>query len=95
HDLIACPLSDPREAELPESGLQEILDPESGALFLLDTAPRQLRQAFRQRAATEAQELQRQFRKLRIDSISLSTNKPFIDDVRRLFQIRQRRAARG
>ena len=95
HDLIACPLSDPREAELPESGLQEILDPESGALFLLDTAARQLRQAFRQRAATEAQELQRQFRKLRIDSISLSTSKPFIDDVRRLFQIRQRRAARG
>lgn len=95
HDLIACPLSDPREAELPESGLQEILDPESGALFLLDTAPRQLRQAFRQRAATEAQERQRQFRKLRIDSISLSTSKPFIDDVRRLFQIRQRRAARG
>ena len=95
HDLIACPITDPREAELEDIGLQEIMDPETGELLLLDTGSRSLLDDFRKKAAAEEAARTKQFRKLRVDSIALSTAKPFVDDVRRLFRQRQRRKARG
>ncbi len=95
HDLIACPVSDPREAELADVGLQEIMDPETGELRMLDTGSRTLREAFRNRAAAEAAELAARLRKLSVDRIELSTARPFVDDVRRLFRQRQRRKLRG
>ncbi|MBU4201336.1 MAG: DUF58 domain-containing protein [Verrucomicrobia bacterium] len=95
HDLIACPVSDPREQELENIGLQEILDPETGQLFLLDTGSRLLRDAFRQRTVAEEEARNKLLKKLRVDTIGLSTDRPFADDVRRLFHQRQRRKARG
>ncbi len=95
HDLIACPITDPREAELENIGLQEIMDPETGDLVLLDTGSRALLDDFRKQAAAEETARINQFRKLRVDSIDLSTAKPFVDEVRRLFRRRQRRKARG
>ncbi len=95
HDLIACPVTDPREMELPDIGIQEIMDPETGELTLLDTGSRPLLAAFKERAEAETAARQKQFRKLRVDSIPLSTARPFVEDVRRLFRQRQRRKARG
>jgi uncharacterized protein (DUF58 family) len=95
HDLIACPIADPREADLPDIGLQEFMDPETGALRSVDTGARSLRDAFRSRAAAEEAARTKQFQKLRMDSLALSTTKPFVEDVRRLFRRRQRRKARG
>jgi len=40
-------------------------------------------------------EQKRLFRRLKIDSLDLSTERPFVDDVHRLFRQRQIRAARG
>ncbi|MBI2437877.1 MAG: DUF58 domain-containing protein, partial [Lentisphaerae bacterium] len=37
HDLIACPIADPRELCLPDAGLLEVLNPETGELLLVDT----------------------------------------------------------
>jgi uncharacterized protein (DUF58 family) len=95
HDLIACPIADPREADLPDIGLQEFMDPETGALRSVDTGARSLRDAFRSQAAAEEAARTKQFQKLRMDSLALSTTKPFVEDVRRLFRRRQRRKARG
>jgi len=95
HDVIACPISDPRELELPDAGLIEIQDPESGALLLADTGSPRVRAAFRRRAAEEQRRLVDMLKRLRIDSIPVSTARPFVDDVRRLFRRRQVRARRG
>ncbi len=95
HDLIACPISDPREKELPNVGVVEILDPETGELMLLDTQSKSLRNAFKNQAREEEQIYLHQFKKLKVDTLSLSTTRPFVDDVRRLFSQRQRRSSRG
>lgn len=95
HDLIACPISDPREHELPDVGLLEILNPETGELMLLDTHSRSLLSFFKNRAQQETQEQDNQFKKLKIDTLLLSTERPFVDDVRRLFDQRRRRSLRG
>jgi len=95
HDLIACPISDPREHELPDVGLLEVLNPETGELMLLDTKSKSLLDYFRKRAYEDEEGHQDLFKKLRIDSLYLSTTRPFIDDVRRLFKQRRIRSSRG
>jgi uncharacterized protein (DUF58 family) len=95
HDVICCTVSDPREQELPDVGLVEIQDPETGAIELLDTSSRGVRETFNANAQREASDLQRLFRKHKIDTLNLATSRPFIDDVHRLFRQRQVRAARG
>lgn len=91
HDVIACPVSDPCEFELPNVGLVEMQDPESGELLLVDTGSSAVRKAFADRAAQEEEQLMRFFKRNGIDTISLSTGRPYIDDVRALFRRRARK----
>ncbi len=95
HDVICCPVSDPRESELPDVGLVEIQDPESGELLLLDTGSVRVRSEFARRAADERRGLMELFRRQKIDVLALSTDGSPADDVRRLFRKRQIRAGRG
>ena len=95
HDVIACPIVDPRESELPSVGLIEVQDPETGDLMLLDTGSARLRNDFRRAADSEADELRGMLKRMKIDALPLATDRPFVDDVRRLFHQRQRRAGRG
>jgi len=95
HDVICCPISDPRELDLVDVGLIEVQDPETGDLVLLDTASHPLRQAFAEQAAKRCSELKELFRKVKVDSMFLSTARPFVDEVRRLFRVRQVRARYG
>jgi uncharacterized protein (DUF58 family) len=95
HDVICCCTADPRELEIPAAGLLELQDPETGERVLVDTSSRRLRDAFRSRAESAAEDLRRTLRRLRLDSLFLSTARPFAEDVHKLFQQRQVRAARG
>jgi uncharacterized protein (DUF58 family) len=95
HDVIACPITDPRETDLPSVGLLEIQDPETGDLMLIDTGSARLRSSFRRAAETEAAELRSALKRMKIDTLPLATDRPFVDDVRRLFHQRQLRVGRG
>ena len=94
HDLIACTVSDPREAALPDVGLVELQDPESGDLFLVDTSSRRVRKEFAEQATRERAALLTTLRRCGIDTLDISTERPYLDDVRRLFKRRQMRAGR-
>ncbi|OGV58160.1 MAG: hypothetical protein A2283_21380 [Lentisphaerae bacterium RIFOXYA12_FULL_48_11] len=95
HDIICCPISDPRENELIDAGIIEVQDPETGELVLLDTGSSSVRNDFKMNAEMEQKRISLMFKKLQVDTISLSTGRPFIDDVRKLFRQRQTRAGRG
>ena len=95
HDVICCPVSDPREMELEKAGLFGLQAGVIGELMLVDTGSRYVREAFRESMRREQEELKKTFNQLRIDTISLSTDRPFIDDVRKLFHRRRIRARRG
>jgi len=95
HDVICCHLSDPREWEFPNVGVVEIQDPETGNIEYLDTSSPSLRNTFRENALRESDALNKLFRKHRIDALRLSTERPFIEDVHKLFHQRQVRSARG
>ncbi|MBQ3290582.1 MAG: DUF58 domain-containing protein [Kiritimatiellae bacterium] len=91
HDFICTPVSDPAESELPDVGLVELEDPETGELTLVDTSSAKVRRAFAARAAAEREELRRFFVKTGIDTMPISTDRPYVDEVRRLFKRRARK----
>ena len=95
HDVIACRVSDPLEESLPDVGVIELEDPESGELLLVDTGSAALRESFQSQAQGESAAIREMFRKLSIDSLFLSTARNFSDDVHRLFRQRQVRYGRG
>ena len=94
HDVICCPISDPVESQLPDVGLIDVEDPETGELMLVDTSSHSVRNSFAARAETERRELLETFKRLSIDCIQLDTIHPPVDEVRKLFRRRQIRARR-
>ena len=91
HDVVCVPVSDPAERELPDVGLVELEDPETGELVLVDTSSERVRHEFAARAAAEGEELRRFFVKTGIDTMTVATDTPYIDEVRTLFKRRARK----
>ncbi len=91
HDVIACPVSDPCELSLPDVGLIEMQDPETGELLLVDTSSSSVRNFFKARAEQEQTDLHRFLKRTGMDFIQLSTQTPYINDVRALFRRRARK----
>ena len=91
HDMICVPVSDPAEGELPDVGLVELEDSETGELMLVDTSSAKVRKSFAEKAECDREELTKFFRKTGIDTLDIATDKPYIDGVRALFKRRARK----
>ena len=91
HDMVCVPVSDPAERELPDVGLVELEDPETGELVLVDTSSAAVRKRFAAQASAENEELGRFFKKNGIDTMSIDTSRPYINEVRALFKRRARK----
>jgi hypothetical protein len=94
HDLIAVRISDPREEELPKVGLLEVEDAESGERLLVDTASREVRQAFAVAARRRRDTLQQLAHSSRADLVEVSTDGSHLDALIRFFRLRERRLRR-
>lgn len=91
HDLIAIPIVDPREEELPDVGLVTLEDAETGEQLEFDTSSRSARMAFLNAVDAQKTERLRQFRTKRVDAISLRTNEDYLPALRNFFRTRERR----
>ena len=88
HDMICAFVCDPAESQLPDVGLVELEDPESGELALVDTSDSSVRAAFAECSRRKTEDLKKFFAKSSIDTLDLSTDRPYIDEVRALFKRR-------
>jgi uncharacterized protein (DUF58 family) len=91
HDLIAIPILDPREEALPDVGLLTLEDAETGEQIEINTSDRSVRQAFVRQAEERAAARLRDFRKKRVDAITLRTNEDYVPALRSFFRNRERR----
>jgi len=91
HDLIAIPITDPSEWELPRVGLVDLEDMETGDIVTVNTSDARLRQKYHQHMASMLAARDRLFKQLSIDSISLHTHEDFTPRLHRFFQLRARR----
>jgi uncharacterized protein (DUF58 family) len=91
HDLIAVPLTDPREEELPRVGLLELEDAETGRHIVLDTFSAEVRAAYAEGARRRRETLRQLARSSRVDLIEVSTDGGHLDALIRFFRLRERR----
>jgi uncharacterized protein (DUF58 family) len=91
HDLIAVPIRDPREEEMPKVGLLQLEDSETGERVLLDTGRRRVRDHFARQAQERRERLRQLARSSRVDLIEVSTDGGHLDALVRFFRLRQRR----
>jgi uncharacterized protein (DUF58 family) len=91
HDLIPVRVSDPRETALPDVGLIELEDAETGERVLVDTRRRTIRDAFAATGRDEQESLSGMLRSMGVDSLEVSTDTPYMKDLLGFFRRRERR----
>ena len=94
HDVVPIVVGDIRERELPDVGIIELEDLETGARRMIDTSSRWVREGWSEIAAERALTRDRLFRKARVDPLVLETGSDFIAPLRAYFARRELRRGR-
>ncbi|HEV8670567.1 MAG TPA: DUF58 domain-containing protein [Candidatus Limnocylindria bacterium] len=92
HDVIALVLNDPREVELPNVGVVALEDAETGRIAQVDTSDRRLREDYASTARRRRTERRQALARMKIDSVDLYTDRPFVPTLMALFNTRTRRS---
>jgi uncharacterized protein (DUF58 family) len=95
HDVIALRITDPREIELPQVGLIQIEDPETGSRILLNTKSAKLREQYEQTAKKRLEDQVRTFRSMNVDNVDIRTDSSYVEPLVKFFKMRERRLAAG
>ncbi len=91
HDLIPITITDQREVELPDVGLIELMDAETGETIVVDSSSQALRRRYAASAVVRADDRYRQFKRSKIDAIDVMTGEPFVEPLTRYFRARKAR----
>ena len=91
HDLIALPVEDPGERALPNVGIVQLEDPETGKTFEVNFSDRRVRAEFQRVSQRHRQDREALFRRKKIDSVSLRTDRDYFPMLRSFFLRREQR----
>lgn len=91
NDVIPIAVSDRREMELPNVGLIELEDAETGETVIIDTSSKALRRNYALTAAVRADDRESLFRRMKMDSIDVRTGESFVEPLARFFRKREAR----
>ena len=92
HSLIAMTLQDRRELELPNVGLIELADAETGETVIIDTRSEAARQSYREHNQRADNERRQMFRASQIDAIHIRTDESYVKPLIRFFRQRASRS---
>lgn len=91
HDLVAITITDPREQGMPNVGLVELEDAESGETVVVDTSDAALMNLFSSQAEDEKLKREKLFKSMNIDFIDVYTNKSYVEPLVKFFRKRAKR----
>lgn len=91
HDVNALVLTDRREREIPNVGIIELEDPETGKRIVLDTGSKKARRRFKELAKEHRDKLDGIFTHCHVDSMDLDTGQSYVDAIIAFFKKRQGR----
>jgi uncharacterized protein (DUF58 family) len=94
HDVIPVLVRDRRERELPDVGLAEFEDEETGERIVVDLGSRRVRERFAKLAAAEDALLDDTLRRLSAEAIRVETGGDFVEPLTAFFRRREARRAR-
>jgi uncharacterized protein (DUF58 family) len=91
HDIIAVSVTDPREVRLPDVGLIELEDAETGEVVLLDTSSVAVRRRYESLGEERGRLLRDDFRGMGVDQIEVMTDRDYVRSLVAFFHRRERR----
>ena len=91
HDLVAVSVDDPREKTLPDVGLIELEDAETGERIVVDTSSKQVRTRFAASARRRAETRSEVFRSTSVDEIQVTAGEDYVRDLMLFFRKRESR----
>ena len=94
HEVLAVEVVDPRELELPDVGLLELVDPESGRIRTVQTADAGLRARYAAAAREQRDEIAQALRAAGAGHLQLRTDRDWLRDLV-AFVVLRRKLANG
>jgi uncharacterized protein (DUF58 family) len=91
HEVVAIQLTDALEQSLPDAGLVELWDPESGLSFTVDTSDPELRELLRAGQRQFNERVQKQVLSSGADFLRLDASEPYAEELVGFFRRRARR----
>lgn len=88
HDLVALRLYDRREAEMPNVGIVELRDAESGEVKWVDTSSAKVRSRYAAHFNTQSAKIEATFKSKKIDSVAIYTDEDYVMSLIKLFKMR-------
>lgn len=88
HDLVAVRVSDPRDRELPDVGIVELRDAESGKKVWVDSSSAAVREYFAQSVAYRRECIDNLLLHSRVDRADVDTDSDYVAELIKLFKKR-------
>ena len=88
HDIVALHIMDRGESQLPDLGLMQLKDPETGKYVLTDTSDRLTRMAYEHWWKKQQENNAELFRKVGVDVAELYTDRDYVKELIALFKRR-------
>lgn len=88
HDIVGIRVYDERETELPDVGIVELKDAETGKKVWVDTSSRKVRERYRDRWIQQSGEVTKILNRAKVDSVALDTGEDYVKSLMKLFKKR-------
>ncbi|MBQ3254614.1 MAG: DUF58 domain-containing protein [Rikenellaceae bacterium] len=88
HDLVGIRVYDQREQELPDVGILELEDAESGKKVWIDSSSRRVREAYANDWARRNQRIETVLKQNRVDTATVATDEDYVAALIKLFKQR-------
>lgn len=90
HDVVALVLEDRRDRVLPDVGLVEVIEPESGTRRWLDTGSARVREAYEEATRRAVERRDGALKKAGVDAVPVDTLDDWVAPLRHFFEARER-----
>ncbi|MDP2172387.1 MAG: DUF58 domain-containing protein, partial [Candidatus Cloacimonadaceae bacterium] len=90
HDVIALQVLDDAEIELPDAGVLNLTDPESGFDLYINTSLPSLRKSYAAQVKLRQEKLAATLKQMKIDHLLIRNTDSYVDALRDFFEKRKR-----
>lgn len=91
HDVIACVMEDEFENQIPDLGLVDMWDPESGELMVVDTGSNFYREQYKKTRIKDLQVRDEKLKNAQVEVLRLVNQKDFYQPIVQFFERRRKR----
>lgn len=89
HDVVACVVNDAAEYGLPDMGVVEVQDAETGEIMTVDTSSRSLREEYQKAVLKRKDQRDRQLRLSQVERVDVKSSEDYVNPLVAFFKKRK------